>query len=129
MRYLVTGGAGFIGSNIVDALIEENEVVIYDNLSSGKEKFISHHMGKERFEFIKADLLNLDSITKAMKGVDFVFHIAANPDVRYGVERTRIDLEQGPIATHNLLEAMRINKVKNIAFSLPSKTNNTCKIK
>ena len=120
MKYLVTGGAGFIGSNIVDRLMTENEVVVYDNLSSGEEEFISHHFNNERFKFVNADLLDPDTINVAIEGVDFVFHIAANPDVRHGIQRTRIDLEQGPVATHTLLEAMRINKVKKIAFSSSS---------
>ena len=120
MKYLITGGAGFIGSHIVDKLIENHDVLVYDNLSSGKEELISHHIGKSNFKFLRADLLDSETITKAMEGVDFVFHIAANPDVRHGIERTKIDLEQGPIATHNLLEAMRKNNVKKIAFSSSS---------
>ena len=121
MKYLVTGGAGFIGSNIVDRLMKEgHEVVVLDNLSSGNEDFISHHAGKQKFTFVKGDLLCPETLDKAVAGVDFVFHIAANPDVRYGIDRTRIDLEQGPIATHNLLEAMRKYDVKNIAFSSSS---------
>ena len=121
MKYMVTGGAGFIGSNIVDRLMKEgHEVVVFDNLSSGDEGFISHHMDKPNFHFIKGDLLCPETLDRAVDGVDFVFHIAANPDVRHGIERTRIDLEQGPIATHNLLEAMRKQGVKNIAFSSSS---------
>lgn len=120
MKYLVTGGAGFIGSHIVDKLVENHEVLVYDNLSSGKEELIAHHKGKPGFEFINGDLLDTVTLDKAMEGVDFVFHLAANPDVRHGIERTRIDLEQGPIATHNLLEAMRKNGVKNVAFSSSS---------
>ena len=121
MKYMVTGGAGFIGSNIVDRLMNEgHEVVVYDNLSSGNDDFISHHLENSKFNFVKGDLLSPETLDEAIKGVDFVFHLAANPDVRYGIDRTRIDLEQGPIATHNLLEAMRKHGVKNIAFSSSS---------
>jgi UDP-glucose 4-epimerase len=120
MKYLITGGAGFIGSHIVDRLAIDNEVIVFDNLSSGKEEFIKHHASNKKFKFFKGDLLDPESISKAMKGVDFVFHIAANPDVRHGIQRTRIDLEQGPIATHNLLEAMRANNVQKVAFSSSS---------
>jgi len=121
MKYLVTGGAGFIGSNLVDALMNEgHEVIAFDNLSSGKEDYVAHHIGNDKFELIQGDLLCPDSIQNAMKDIDFVFHLAANPDVRHGIERTRIDLEQGTIATHNLLELMRKNGVKKIAFSSSS---------
>ena len=121
MKYLVTGGAGFIGSNIVDRLMSQgHEVVVLDNLSSGNEDYISHHAGKPEFTFVKGDLLCPETLDRAVEGADFVFHIAANPDVRHGIDRTRIDLEQGPIATHNLLEAMRKYDVKNMAFSSSS---------
>jgi UDP-glucose 4-epimerase len=121
MKYLVTGGAGFIGSNLVDTLMKKgNGVIAFDNLSSGQESYISHHKNNSKFKFIKGDLLNPTDIENAMKGVEMVFHLAANPDVRYGIDRTRIDLEQGPIATHNLLEAMRKNGTKKICFSSSS---------
>ena len=121
MKYMVTGGAGFIGSNIVDRLMNEgHEVIVFDNLSSGNENFFSHHLGKPNFNFIKGDLLCPETLDKAVENADFVFHIAANPDVRHGIERTHIDLEQGTIATHSLLEAMRKHGVKNIAFSSSS---------
>ena len=121
MKYLVTGGAGFIGSNLVDALMEEgHEVIAFDNLSSGEESYVAHHMGNDKFKLIKGDLMDPPSIEEATKGIEFVFHLAANPDVRHGIERTRIDLEQGTIATHNLLEAMRKNGVKKIGFSSSS---------
>jgi UDP-glucose 4-epimerase len=121
MKYLVTGGAGFIGSNLVDILLEQgNEVVAFDNLSSGKEEFISDHFNDNNFTFIKADLLDQVSIKNAMEGIDLVYHLAANHDVRYGVDKTSIDLEQGPIATHNILEVMREKEVRNIAFSSSS---------
>ncbi len=122
MRYMVTGGAGFIGSHIVDMLMEHpgNEVIVYDNLSSGRKEFITHHMNSGRFELAVADLLDPASLKKAMDGVEFVFHIAANPDIRLGTVQTRTDLEQGTIATYNVLEAMRKNGVKKIAFSSSS---------
>jgi len=121
MKVVVTGGAGFIGSNLVDALLEKgNEVIAFDNLSSGDERYLEHHRGNSRFRFFKGDLLNPEDIENAMAGVEMVFHLAANPDVRYGIEKTRIDLEQGTIATHNLLEAMRKNGTKKIAMASSS---------
>lgn len=121
MKAFVTGGAGFIGSHLIDKLIEKGEqVTCYDNLSSGKKEFLKHLEGNPNFTFIKGDLLDLEALTKAVKDHDVVFHIAANPFVRLGEEQTKLDLEQGPIATYNLLEAMRINNIKKIVFSSSS---------
>jgi len=121
MKCLVTGGAGFIGSHIVDKLLEKgNEVRVFDNLSSGKKEFLASAQKKKGFEFVEADLLDLDKVVGAMKGVDMVFHIAANPDIRYGTTQTDVDLRQGTIATYNVLEAMRRCGVKKIAFSSSS---------
>ncbi len=118
MNILVTGGAGFIGSHLVDSLAEKNNVTVYDNLSTGKKEFIQHQLDKIRF--IEADLLDTETLGRAMKNQDFVYHIAANADVRHGADNTGIDLEQNTIATHNVLEAMRRNSVRKIAFSSSS---------
>jgi UDP-glucose 4-epimerase len=117
MRHFVTGGAGFIGSQLVDKLIQRGEVTVYDNLSSGKIEFISHHFGKPEFEFIQKDLLALEDLKGVIKGHDMVFHLAANPDARLGLKNTRLDLEQETMATYNVLEAMRENGIKKIVFS------------
>ena len=118
MKYFVTGGAGFIGSNVVDKLLQNGqEVVVYDNLSTGQMKFLEEASNFSSFKLIEDDLLNIDSLTKAMTGCDFVIHFAANADVRFGLEHPKKDLEQNTIATFNVLEAMRANKIKNIAFS------------
>jgi len=121
MKVFVTGGAGFIGSHLVDKLIQNGDkVTCYDNLSSGKKEFLEPLKNNERFNFINGDLLDLDLLIKSVKDHDVVFHIAANPFVRLGEEQTRLDLDQGPIATYNLLEAMRINNIKKIVFSSSS---------
>lgn len=117
MRYFVTGGAGFIGSHLIDRLIQQGEVTVYDNLSSGKFEFIAHHFGKINFEFIQKDLLDLEDLKEAIKEHDIVFHLAANPDARLGIEDTNLDLKQETLATYNVLEAMRENQVKKIVFS------------
>ena len=120
MKYFVTGGAGFIGSHLVDRLLAHNQVTVYDNLSSGKKKFLKQHENSKNFRFIQGDLLDLDKLKQEMKNSDFVFHLAANPDIRYGTKHTDWDLKQGPIATYNVLEAMRVNNIKKIAFSSSS---------
>jgi UDP-glucose 4-epimerase len=117
MRSFVVGGAGFIGSHLVDRLVDRGPVTVFDNLSVGKREFIGAHLAAGRAALIEADALDLDALTAAMKGHDVVFHLAANPEARWGLERTRLDLEQGTIATYNSLEAARINGVPNFVFS------------
>lgn len=110
---LVTGGAGFIGSHIADALVEAGATVtIVDNLSTGFSAFANP---KARFELL--DLLDTAALGRAMKGQEFVFHLAANADIKDGLLHPRKDVEQNVIATQNVLEAMRENGVSKIAFS------------
>ena len=118
MTYLVNGCAGFIGSSLVDRLLSAGEKVVgIDNLSSGQIRFIDAALKNPAFRFVEADLLNPEAITPAFKGVEKVFHLAANADVRFGTDHPRRDLEQNTIATYNVLEAMRANGVKKILFS------------
>ncbi len=117
LKYFVTGGAGFIGSHLVDRLTDRGEVTVYDNLSSGRLEFIEHHFGRSNFHFIKADLLDFDTLRQAINGHDVVFHLAANPDVRAGIKNTRLDLDQSTVATYNVLEVMRLNNVKKLIFT------------
>lgn len=113
----VTGGAGFIGSHLVDRLLERGiQVTVYDNFSTGQEDFLDNASEKPGFELIRGDLLDPDSLTRALSGSDFVFHMAANADVHYGIEHPGRDLEQNTIATFNVLEAMRANQIQQIAF-------------
>ncbi|MBI2075720.1 MAG: NAD-dependent epimerase/dehydratase family protein [Candidatus Aenigmarchaeota archaeon] len=121
MKAFVTGGTGFIGSKLVDKLIERGDMVtVYDNLSSGKIEFIENHKTSKNFTFIKSDLLDFHTLSKSMKGHDIVFHLAANADIRYGTEHPRHDLEQNLLVTHNVLEAMRQNSIKKLVFSSTS---------
>ena len=121
MKAFVTGGAGFIGSHLVDKLLNRGDFVTsFDNLSSGDEEFFKQHKKNDNFRFVEADLLDFKKVTKEIKNHDVVFHIAANPFVRLGEKQTRLDLEQGPIATYNILESMRQNKIKKIVFSSSS---------
>ena len=118
MSVLVTGGAGFIGSHLVDRLVANgNQVTVFDNLSSGRLQFIQHHNGNDSFRFIEADLLDPDKVQSAIRGHGVVFHLAANPEARRGIENTELDLKQETIATYNVLEAMRVNAVKKIVFA------------
>lgn len=121
MRVLVTGGAGFIGSHLVDELINEgHEVVVIDNLSSGVYEFIKENVDSGKVIFHNADLKNLDSIKNIFKGVEMVYHLAANPDIRLGTRITDTDLKEGTIATYNVLESMRLADVTKIAFASSS---------
>lgn len=117
MRSFVVGGAGFIGSHMVDRLVERGPVTVYDNLSVGKRVFIEDHLASGRATLIEADALDLDRLSEAVRGHDLVVHLAANPEARWGLERTRLDLEQGTIATYNVLEAMRRAGVPKLIFS------------
>jgi UDP-glucose 4-epimerase len=118
MKCFVTGGAGFIGSHLVDRLIAEgNFVSVFDNLSSGRKEFVEQHFGNNRFKLIEEDLLDLEKTKKAVAGQDVVFHLAANPDARLGINNTELDLKQETVVTYNVLEAMRVNKVKRIVFA------------
>ncbi|MGB5101484.1 MAG: NAD-dependent epimerase/dehydratase family protein [Methanothrix sp.] len=117
---LVTGGAGFIGSHLVETLLQENEVTVIDNFSSGKREFLAPHRNNPKFHLIEADLLFPGALEEALNGVDMVFHLAANPDVKLGAENTRVHLEQNVLATYSLLEAMRKCSVKKIAFTSTS---------
>lgn len=121
MRALVTGGAGFIGSHLVDRLVARgNKVLVVDNLSSGVLDFISEHIENGKVEFSNTDLKDLEALKPLMQGVDIVYHLAANPDIRLGTRITDTDLNEGTIATYNVLESMRLADVKKIAFASSS---------
>src|SRR3954447_21720674 len=116
--YFITGAAGFIGSQLTDRLLADgNSVIGYDNLSTGRMRFLESAAANVNFRFVKGDLLDKEALTRAMKGADIVFHLAANADVRFGTEHPERDLQQNTVATFRVLEAMRENGVKRIAFS------------
>ena len=114
----VTGAAGFIGSNLVDRLLGMGlQVVGWDNLSTGHSRFLSEALNHPCFKFVEGDVLDTGTMAAAMAGNETVFHLAANADVRFGLENPGRDLEQNTIATHSVLEAMRHCGAKTIAFS------------
>ena len=114
----VTGAAGFIGSNLVDRLLADGKTVTgWDNLSTGKTRFLEGAQKHPKFRLVEGDNLDRPALTAAMKEADFVFHLAANADVRDGWKHPEKDLQQNTIATFNVLEAMRANGVKGIGFS------------
>ena len=118
MRVFVTGAAGFIASNLVDRLLQAGHSVAgYDNFSTGQRRFLAGAMRHPAFTLYEADLLDREALTKAMAGAELVIHLAANADVRFGTDHPRKDLEQNTIATWNVLESMREQGCKRIAFS------------
>lgn len=119
MKFLVTGCAGFIGSTLVDKLLSLGHYVIgVDNFSTGQPRFLDNALSSSNFKLFTLDLyLGGANLKSAFFGVDFVIHLAANADVRFGTHHTRRDLEQNTIATYNVLEAMRSTGARKIAFS------------
>lgn len=116
MKYFITGGAGFIGSNMADALMERGEVTVFDNLTSGRMEHLVQHRDNSGFTFIEGEIGDLDQLTRAMEGHDAVCHFAANPDIAKSMLETDLDIREGTILTYNVLEAMRKNGVKNILY-------------
>ena len=117
-KALVTGAAGFIGSNLVDRLLAEGvQVVGYDNFSTGSEDFLRPALAQPGFKLVRGDLLDPEALLAAAQGCEFVFHLAANADVRFGLQHPRKDLEQNTLATFNVLEAARQAGMLGIAFS------------
>src|SRR5579862_6540506 len=118
MHCFVTGCAGFIGSNLVNRLLKDGHTVAgYDNFSTGQQEFLARALLNPKFTLVRNDLLDESALKEAMRGCELVYHFAANADVRFGTNHPRRDLEQNTIATYNVLEAMRANGIKRIAFS------------
>jgi UDP-glucose 4-epimerase len=118
VRAFVTGGAGFIGSHLVERLLAAGHAVtVYDNLSTGRRRFLEGAEPRSGYAFVEGDLRAAEPLTRALAGHDVVFHLAANADVRRGTENPRLDLEQNTLGTFSVLEAMRGCGVRRIAFA------------
>ncbi len=118
MRYFITGGEGFVGSNMTDRLLKEgHEVVVYDNGSTGMPRFLDSARVHPKFRLVRGDILQAEDLKKAMEGCNFVFHFAANADIRDNLSHPDYVFENNARGTFNVLEAMRETGVKAIAFS------------
>lgn len=118
IRAFVVGGAGFIGSHLIDQIIAAGgTATAFDNMTVGKREFLEGALASGKAKLEVGEALDLEHLKRAMPGHDVVFHLAANPEARWGLERTRLDLEQGTIATYNALEAARLTGVPEFVFS------------
>jgi len=118
MQFLITGGAGFVGSHLVDHLIKKgHNVKVYDNLSGGKYAFIKRHEKNKKFTFIKADLQDIKALRKATKNIEMVYHLAANSDISKGITDPSIDYKQTISNTFNLLQCIKENRIKKLFFT------------
>jgi UDP-glucose 4-epimerase len=118
LKYFVTGGAGFVGSNLTDRLLRDgHQVTVFDDFRTGRRQFLESAVASPGFALVQGDVLDERALAAAMVGHDVVMHLAANADVRFGLQHPHKDLEQNTIATFNVLEAMRGNGISRIAFS------------
>lgn len=120
MKVLVAGGAGFIGSNLIDALLEEgHQVVCVDNYFIGTKENVKHLSGNPNFKMYEQDICDLDALKKIFENekIEYVFHMAANSDIQASASNPIIEYKNTYSTTFNLLECMRIYGVKN--YSLP----------
>jgi UDP-glucose 4-epimerase len=128
-KIFVTGAAGFIGSTLVDRLLADGKSVVgWDNFSTGQRRFVEGALKHPNYRLFEGDNLDLAKLTSAMAGCDFVFHLAANADVRFGTDHPGKDLQQNTVATQHVLEAMRANGIKRIAFSSTGSVYGECAV-
>ena len=120
MKYMVIGGAGFIGSHVTKKLFKEEtdaRIYIYDNFSSGRDEHLREILGEKRLHIVREDIKDLDTLTEAMVGVDMVYSVASNPDISKAISQPDIDFWEGTYLINNVLEAMRKNHIKNLIYA------------
>ena len=119
-KYFIIGGAGFIGSHLVNLILQQEDssrVVIYDNFSSGKMWHLDEVKDNPSIEIVREDVKNLDTLKESMKGSDIIYHFASNPDIAKAITQPDIDFWEGSYLTNNVVEAMRKNGIKNFQRS------------
>ena len=117
-RVCITGGAGFIGSNLADRLAAQGtEVTVLDDFRTGRREFLADALARPGVRLVEGDVLDEEALAEAVAGCEWVFHLQANADVRHGLEHPRRDLEQNTLATAGVLEAMRAHGVRQIVFA------------
>ena len=119
-KYIVAGGAGFIGSHLTVKILKEEPdslVTIYDNFSSGKKWHLGEYLSHKNLKIIEADIKDLDTLKSAMQGNDVVYHFASNPDISKAVTQPDIDFWEGTFLTNNIIEAMRVNNVNKLIYA------------
>ena len=119
MRFFITGGAGFIGSNFVDYFLSatDAEVTIFDNFTSGQRRHLQDHLDNERLSLVEGDLQDLEALTQAQRDHDMVYHFASNPDIAKAMTEPDIDFWQGTYLNQNVLEAMRTNGISRLVYA------------
>ena len=127
-RFIVTGGAGFVGSHVVDRLLADGaeKVTVIDNLGTGFRQLVP--TADRRVTFVEGDLLDQALLDRTLAGHDFVFHFAANADIKEGLTHPRRDVEQNVLATQNVLEAMRANGISKVGFSSTGSAYGECEV-
>ena len=119
-RYIIIGGAGFIGSHFTDCLLADatvTAVTLYDNFASGREWHYEHHASDDRFHVVRGEVSDMQSLAAAMAGHDIVIHLASNPDIARAATEPEIDFYQGTALTNNVVEAMRRTGVQRILYA------------
>lgn len=119
-KYIILGGAGFIGGHFVDYLLDNNltsGVTIYDNFSSGREWPYERHLKNKSFNVVKGDIKDLEKLKNAMASHDVVIHLASNPDIAKAAIEPDIDFREGTYLTQNVVEAMRLTSAKKILYA------------
>ena len=119
-RFLIVGGAGFIGSHFTDRLLSleaTSKVTLFDNFSSGRDWHYAHHSDDTRLNVVRGDVKDLEHLTATAQGHDVVIHLASNPDIAKAMTEPAVDFDEGTLLTHHVLEAMRRTNCRRILYA------------